>query len=74
LKKFESLGFLPDNELESIEQSSTPYRKPPYSFISDGFLVIGDSACITNPWTGEGVPYAWLLCSIAAEEFGKVMK
>jgi electron-transferring-flavoprotein dehydrogenase len=60
--------------MEYIEQSSTPYRRPPYSFVADGFVALGDAACITNPWSGEGVPYAWLLCSIAAEELGRVMK
>ncbi|MDR0375592.1 MAG: NAD(P)/FAD-dependent oxidoreductase [Treponema sp.] len=65
---------LPEYELDRIEQSSTPYRRPPYSFVSEGFVVLGDAACLTNPWSGEGVPYAWLLCSIAAEEFGKAMQ
>ncbi|KAA6363028.1 MAG: hypothetical protein EZS28_041445, partial [Streblomastix strix] len=74
LKQFETLGYLPENELERIEQSSTPYRRPPYSFVGDGFLAVGDSACVTTPWGGEGVPYAWLLCQIASEEFGKAMK
>ncbi|MDR1586754.1 MAG: hypothetical protein LBS57_04795 [Treponema sp.] len=65
---------LPEHEPDYIEQSSTPYRRPPYSLVAEGFAVLGDAACITNPWTGEGVPYGWLLCSIAAEEFGKAMK
>ncbi|MDR3311571.1 MAG: NAD(P)/FAD-dependent oxidoreductase [Spirochaetaceae bacterium] len=73
-KRFEALGYLPEHEVEYIEQSGTPYRRPPYSFVADGFVALGDAACITNPWSGEGVPYAWLLCSIAAEEFGRVMK
>jgi flavin-dependent dehydrogenase len=65
---------VPAHEVEYTEQSSTPYRRPPYSFVADGFVVLGDAACITNPMTGEGVPYAWLLCSIAAEEFGKALR
>jgi flavin-dependent dehydrogenase len=65
---------LPEHELDYTEQSSTPYRRPPYSFVAGGFAALGDAACITNPWTGEGVPYGWLLCSIATEEFGKAMK
>jgi flavin-dependent dehydrogenase len=73
-KRFASRVNLPEHELQYIEQSSTPYRRPPYSFVADGFAALGDAACITNPWTGEGVPYAWLHCSIAAEEFGKAMK
>ncbi|MDR1218070.1 MAG: NAD(P)/FAD-dependent oxidoreductase [Treponema sp.] len=73
-KRFAGRVKLPEHELDHIEQSSTPYRRPPYSFVAGGFVVLGDAACVTNPWSGEGVPYAWLLCSIAAEEFGKAMK
>ncbi|MDR1466558.1 MAG: hypothetical protein LBI40_02935, partial [Treponema sp.] len=73
-ERFCAKGFLPEYETRYIEQSSTPYRRPPYSFVADGFIALGDAACITSPWSGEGVPYAWLLCSIAAEEFAKAMK
>jgi electron-transferring-flavoprotein dehydrogenase len=64
----------PEHEISYTEKSGTPYRRPPYSFVADGFLALGDAACITNPMSGEGVPYAWLLCSIAAEEFGRAMQ
>ncbi|MDR0400713.1 MAG: FAD-dependent monooxygenase [Treponema sp.] len=73
-ERFAGRVSLPAWELEYIEQSSTPYRRPPYSFAADGFVALGDAACITNPMSGEGVPYAWLLCSIAAEEFGGAMR
>jgi electron-transferring-flavoprotein dehydrogenase len=73
-KRFAEQVPMPEHEPDHIEQSSTPYRRPPYSFVADGFVVLGDAACITNPWSGEGVPYAWLLCSIAADEFGRCMK
>jgi electron-transferring-flavoprotein dehydrogenase len=73
-KRFAERVRMPEHELDHIEQSSTPYRRPPYSFVADGFVVLGDAACITNPWSGEGVPYAWRLCSIAADEFGRCMK
>ncbi|MDR0644055.1 MAG: NAD(P)/FAD-dependent oxidoreductase [Treponema sp.] len=73
-ERFCAKGFLPEHEVQYIEQSSTPYRRPPYSFVADGFIALGDAACVTNPWSGEGVPYAWFLCSIAAEEFAEVMK
>ncbi|MDR1867840.1 MAG: NAD(P)/FAD-dependent oxidoreductase [Treponema sp.] len=65
-QKFAAKGFLPDYELDHIEQGSTPYRRPPYSFVTDGFLALGSAACISNPWSGEGIPYSWLLNSIAA--------
>jgi flavin-dependent dehydrogenase len=73
-KRFASRVKLPEHTLEHIEQGSTPYRRPPYSLVADNFFVTGDAACITNPWSGEGVPYAWLLCKIAAEVYGEVMK
>ena len=73
-KRFAALGFLPEHTLNHIEQGSTPYRRPPYSFVADGFVALGSAACISNPWSGEGVPYGWLLCSIASEEFGRTMR
>jgi flavin-dependent dehydrogenase len=73
-KRFAAKGYLPPCTLDHIEQGSTPYRRPPYSFVADGFTALGSAACISNPWSGEGVPYGWLLCSIAAEEAGRAMK
>jgi flavin-dependent dehydrogenase len=73
-RRFAALGFLPEHTPDHIEQGSTPYRRPPYSFVADGFVALGSAACISNPWSGEGVPYGWLLCSIAAEIFGGAMK
>ena len=45
----------------------TPYRRPPFSFVTDGFLVIGDAACLTKPINGEGIPSAWVQCTPAAD-------
>jgi electron-transferring-flavoprotein dehydrogenase len=73
-QRFVKKGFLPEYELDHIEQSSTPYRRPPYSFVADGFIALGDAACLTNPWSGEGVPYAWVLCKAAAGEYGRAMQ
>ena len=58
---------LPEHEVVYKERGTTPYRRPPYSFVADGFLAIGDSACLTKPFSGEGVTSAWTLCKIAAE-------
>jgi flavin-dependent dehydrogenase len=73
-QRFVRKGFLPEFELDHIEQSSTPYRRPPYSLVADNFISLGDAACLTNPWSGEGVPYGWLLCAIAADEYGGILK
>jgi flavin-dependent dehydrogenase len=73
-RRFAARGYLPEYTLDHIEQGSTPYRRPPYRFTAGGFIALGSAACISNPWSGEGVPYGWLLDSIAAEEAGRAMK
>ena len=65
---------LPQYTLQHIERGCTPYRRPPYSFVADGFVALGDAACLTNPFSGEGVTAAWLQAEIAAKEAGRVMK
>jgi digeranylgeranylglycerophospholipid reductase len=56
---------LPAYTVDKIEKGVTPYRRPPYSLVDNGFLCMGDSACLTKPFSGEGVTAAWALCKIA---------
>ncbi len=72
-KKFEAAVTLPEYEIEKIEKGTTPYRRPPYSFVADGFVALGDSACITKPFSGEGISAAWNLCAIASNVASKAM-
>jgi len=65
---------LPPYTLQHTEYGCTPYRRPPYSFVADGFVALGDAACLANPFSGEGVTAAWLQAGIAAQEAGLVMK
>lgn len=65
---------LPKHRLERIEKGSVPARRPPYSFVADGFVVLGDAACITKPWNGEGIAAHWKQCEIAAQVFGEAMQ
>jgi len=74
MAKFENAIPLPDYELQYEEAACTPYRRPPFSFVTDGFLVIGDAACLTKPINGEGVPSAWVQCTPAAQVVLKAMK
>jgi flavin-dependent dehydrogenase len=67
MDKFEKAIPLPSYSLQYEEIGCTPYRRPPFSFVTDGFLVIGDAACLTKPWNGEGVPAAWVQCTPAAD-------
>lgn len=45
----------------------TPYRRPPYSLVADSFVVLGDAAFMTKPFSGEGVTSGFTACRIAAE-------
>lgn len=67
MAKFEAAIPLPEYELQYEEMACTPYRRPPFSFVTDGFLVIGDAACLTKPINGEGIPSAWVHCTPAAD-------
>jgi digeranylgeranylglycerophospholipid reductase len=48
-------------------QGRTPYRRSPYSLVGNGFLVLGDAAFQTKPFSGEGVTSSFTACQIAAE-------
>ena len=74
MAKFESAIPLPEYELQYEEMACTPYRRPPFSFVTDGFLVIGDAACLTKPINGEGIPSAWVQCTPAADIVASALK
>ena len=52
---------LPQWKLDHEEAGSTPYVRQPYSFVSDHFLAVGDSAAMTNPMNGEGIAWNFVL-------------
>lgn len=74
MAKFESAVPLPEYRLQYEEAACTPYRRPPLSFVTDGFLVIGDAACLTKPINGEGIPSAWVQCTPAADVVIRALK
>jgi len=74
MAKFEAAIPLPEYELQYEEMACTPYRRPPFSFVTDGFLVIGDAACLTKPINGEGIPSAWVQCTPAAKIVADALK
>ncbi|MDY7076124.1 MAG: NAD(P)/FAD-dependent oxidoreductase [Chloroflexota bacterium] len=49
------------------KQGKTPYRRSPYSLVCNGFMVMGDAAFQTKPFSGEGVTSSFTACQIAAE-------
>ena len=74
METFEGAVKLPPYQLQYEELGCTPYRRPPYSFVTDGFLVIGDAACLTKPFNGEGVPSAWTQCAPAADIVAQALR
>lgn len=74
MEKFENSINLPEYKLQYEEIGCTPYRRPPYSFVSDGFMVIGDAACLTKPFNGEGIPSSWVQLKGAAKIIKEALK
>ncbi len=55
-------------------QGRTPYRRSPYSLVGDGFMVMGDAAFQTKPFSGEGVTSSFTACQIAAEVAAEALR
>ncbi len=52
----------------------TPFRRPPFSLVADGFATVGDAAFMTKPFSGEGVTSGFTACQIAAETIDAAIK
>lgn len=61
-------------ELIKEERGATPYRRPPYSFVADGFIAMGDAACLTKPNNGEGCISSIYQAEIAADVISKALR
>lgn len=72
--EFTSKIDLPPHDVTRIERGVTPYRRPPYSFVADGFIAMGDAACLTKPNCGEGVTSALELSVVAVDVIGDLFK
>ena len=70
---FEKTVKLPAHKVVRIEKGRTPYHRAPYSFVSDGFIAMGDAACITKPNCGEGCTASIVLEDIAVDVASQVM-
>ncbi|MDR2090747.1 MAG: FAD-dependent monooxygenase [Clostridiales bacterium] len=72
-QRFAAAVQMPEHEVVKIEKGATPYRPAPYSLVADGFVCMGDSACMTK-WIGEGIASSWVGCKILADTAGEAMK
>lgn len=73
-KDFEQTVKLPEHEITHYERGTTPYTRPPYSFVADNFIVSGDAACLTKPNNGEGVTSSMVQMEIATRILGQALK
>jgi flavin-dependent dehydrogenase len=60
-------GALPiTGEAADSTAGRIPYRRPPFSLVDNGLMVVGDAACMNKPFSGEGVTSGFRGCVIAA--------
>ncbi len=65
---------IPEYTVEKIERWVTPYHRAIYSFVDDGFIAMGDCACLTKPNNGEGCTSSLVQGTIAVETVDKLLK
>ncbi|MDR2753063.1 MAG: FAD-dependent monooxygenase, partial [Oscillospiraceae bacterium] len=64
---------MPEGEVVRRERGVIPYRHPPYSLVDNGFVCLGDAACM-NKWVGEGICSSWVGAKAAAEVAGRALQ
>ncbi len=73
-KDFTKNYKLPEYTVEKIEKWVTPYHRALYSFVDDGFIAMGDAACLTKPNNGEGCTSSLVQGRIAVETTDRLLK
>ncbi len=64
----------PEYEVQKVEKGLTPYHRGIYSFVDDGFIALGDTACLTKPTCGEGCTSSLVQCEIAVDVIDGLLK
>lgn len=64
----------PEYKVEKVERGLTPYHRGIYSFVDDGFIALGDTACLTKPTCGEGCTSSLVQCEIAVDVIDGLLK
>lgn len=64
----------PEYSVERIEKGVTPYHRSVYSFVDNGFIAMGDAACLTKPTCGEGCTSSLVQGEIAVEVISDLLK
>lgn len=64
----------PEYTVKKVEKGMTPYHRSVYSFVDDGFIAMGDAACLTKPTCGEGCTSSLVQAEIAADVISTLLK
>lgn len=64
----------PEYTVKKIEKGMTPYHRSVYSFVDDGFIAMGDAACLTKPTCGEGCTSSLVQGEIAVDVISELLK
>ena len=64
----------PEYEVQKVEKGLTPYHRGIYSFVDDGVIALGDTACLTKPTCGEGCTSSLVQCEIAVNVIDALLK
>jgi flavin-dependent dehydrogenase len=70
---FNNIFSVPPYTLIEEHRATTTYRRSPYSLVSDAFACVGDSACMTEPHSGEGIKCAWGACELLIRKIHEVL-
>lgn len=73
-KEFQKNVPWPKYTVEKVEKGMTPYHRGLYSFVEDGFIAMGDTACLTKPTCGEGCTSSMYQIEIAVDVISKLLK
>ncbi len=73
-KEFRKNVPWPAYTVEKVEKGMTPYHRGIYSFTEDGFIALGDTACLTKPTCGEGCTSSLYQVEIAIDVINKLLK
>jgi len=73
-KRFENGMELAKGKEFRKEYGTTPYTRPPYSLVSDNFIVCGDAGNLTKPLNGEGVTSSMTQILVIVDVLEKLLK
>ncbi len=65
---------LPEYTIEKVEKWVTPYHRALFSFVDDGFIAMGDCACLTKPNNGEGCTASLVQGTLALNTIDALLK